>query len=313
MPFKRTPEKFSSSIGTAELGVGESKIVLGGESVYPFCTFDGEIANAPKVGVEISDMAEEEFTDGLKEFYAGCSTLAQMAKKADTIEGCDFICLHLESADPNGANKSVEDCVAEIKEVAAVTDKPLVIAGCKNTEKDAQLFEKAADALQGKNILVMSCKEENYKTVGAAAGLAYSQKVGAESAVDINLAKQLNVLLTQLGVHKESIIMNVGSAAAGYGFEYVATTLDRVKSAALAQNDNMLQMPIITPVAFETWTVKESVMPEADMPEWGSREDRGINMEVITAAACLAGGSNAVILRHPESVATIKKLIGALI
>lgn len=126
-------------------------------------------------------------------------------------------------------------------------DMPLVVMGCKNAEKDAELFSKVSEALQGKNILVLSAREENYKSVGASAGMAYNQKVGAESAVDINLAKQLNVLISQLGVPASSVVMNVGSAAAGYGYEYVASTLDRVKAAALAQSDAQLQMPIITP------------------------------------------------------------------
>ena len=109
--------------------------------------------------------------------------------------------------------------------------------GCKNIEKDAELFTKVSEALQGKNILVFSAREENYKSVGASAVMAYGQKVGAESAVDINLAKQLNVLMTQLGVAPTSIVMNAGSAAAGYGYEYVASTLDRIRAAALAQSD----------------------------------------------------------------------------
>ena len=120
------------------------------------------------------------------------------------------------------------------------------------------------------------------------------------------------MLLTQLGVPASSIVMNTGSAAAGYGYEYVASTLDRIKAAALSQNDAMLQMPIITPVSTETWAVKESVASEEDMPEWGSRETRGVDMEVVTAAACLASGSDAVVLRHPQSVETIAKLIKEL-
>ena len=158
----------------------------------------------------------------------------------------------------------------------------------------------------------LSEKEENYKAIGAAAGLAYNQIVGAESAVDINLAKQLNVVTTQLGVDAKKIVMNIGSAAVGYGYEYVVSTMDRIKGAALGQNDNMLQMPIITPVSAETWNVKEAMASEADMPAWGPQDERGIDMEVETAAADLAAGSDAVILRHPESVKTISKLIKAL-
>ena len=184
--------------------------------------------------------------------------------------------------------------------------------GCKNIDKDTELFNKIAEALAGKNILVLSARDENYKTVGASAGLAYGQKVGAESAVDINLAKQLNTVMTQLGVNAQNIVMNIGSAAAGYGYEYVASTLDRVKDAALKQADAMLEMPIMTPVSADTWGVKEAVMSEEDMPEWGSQEERGIEMEITTAAAVLAGGSDAVILRHPEAVKTIAKMIDAL-
>ena len=125
----------------------------------------------------------------------------------------------------------------------------------------------------------------------------------------LELAKQLNVLLSQLGVAPSNIVMNVGTAAVGYGFEYVVSTMDRVKAAALGQADAQLQMPIITPVADEAWNVKEAMASEDDMPEWGNQEERGIGMEVSTAASVLACGSNAVILKHPTSVATISKLI----
>lgn len=312
MPFKTSPQKFNAAIGTVEIGSGDKKIVLGGQNVLPFYTFDAEIANAPKVGVEISDLGLEGYADGIKEFYGNATDIAEIAKKAQSMEGADFICLRMDGADPNGNNQPVEECVAIAKKVADAIDLPLMIAGCKNNEKDSVLFEKIAEALSGKNVAFLSAKEETYKVVGASAGLAYNQVVGAESACDINLAKQLNVLLTQLGVNAKSIVMNLGSAAAGYGFEYVSSTMDRVILAALGQNDAMLQMPVVTPVSFETWTVKESVMPEADAPEWGSVELRGIDMEVVTAAACLASSSNAVILRHPRSVATISKMIKEL-
>ena len=249
---------------------------------------------------------------GEKAFYEGCTTVAEMAKRAETLEGASFICLHLEGADPNGLNKSVEECVQLAKDVADATTLPLVIMGCKNIEKDTELFNKISEALAGKNILVLSARDEDYKTVVASAGMAYGQKVGAESAVDINLAKQLNTVITQMGFNAQSIVMNVGSAAAGYGYEYVASTLDRVKDAALKQADAMLEMPIMTPVSADTWGVKEAVMSEEDMPEWGSQEERGIEMEITTAAAVLAGGSDAVILRHPEAVKTIAKMIDAL-
>ena len=314
MSFVPKKQTYNAHINEVVLGVGDKAVTIGGQNVLAFHTFDGEIANAPKIGVELTDAGMAMCTmPGEQKFYEGCATVADMAKRAAEMEGASFICLHLEGADPNGENKSVDECVELAKSVADATDMPLVIMGCKNIEKDTELFNKIAEALAGKNILVLSARDENYKAIGAGAGLAYGQKVGAESAVDINLAKQLNTVMTQLGVNAQSIVMNIGSAAAGYGFEYVASTLDRVKDAALGQSDAMLQMPIITPVSADTWGVKESIMPEADMPEWGSQEERGIEMEIVTAAAVLASGSDAVIMRHPEAIRTIAAMIGALV
>ena len=313
MPFTGKSGKFNAAIRTVEIGTGDKAVKLGGENVLPFYTFDAPIENAPKIGVLITDMGLENEVAGIKDYYAGATTFAEIAKKAEEMPGADFVVLRFEGADPNGENRSVEDCVAIAKEVGDAITAPLVIEGCKNVEKDAELFSKVAEALQGKNVLILSAREENYKAVAAAAGLAYGQKVGAASAVDINLAKQLNVLIGQLGVDQANVVMHVGSAAAGYGFEYVVSTMDRVKAAALAQGDVQLQMPIMTPVADEAWNVKEAMASEADMPEWGSQEERGIDMEVETAAAVLASGSNAVILKHPTSVATISKLIKALV
>ena len=314
MSFVPKKQTYNARINEVVVGVGDKAVAIGGQNVLAFHTFDGEIANAPKIGVELTDAGMAMCTmPGEQKFYEGCATVADMAKRAADMEGASFICLHLEGADPNGENKSVDECVALAKSVADATDMPLVIMGCKNIEKDTELFNKIAEALAGKNILVLSARDENYKAIGAGAGLAYGQKVGAESAVDINLAKQLNTVMTQLGVNAQSIVMNIGSAAAGYGFEYVASTLDRVKDAALSQSDAMLQMPIITPVSADTWGVKESIMPEADMPEWGSQEERGIEMEIVTAAAVLASGSDAVIMRHPEAIRTIAAMIGELV
>ncbi len=314
MSFVPKKHTYNARINEVVLGVGDKAVTIGGQNVLAFHTFDGEITNAPKIGVELTDAGMAMCTmPGEQKFYEGCATVADMAKRASAMEGASFICLHLEGADPNGENKSVDECVELAKSVADATDMPLVVMGCKNIEKDTELFNKIAEALAGKNILVLSARDENYKAIGAGAGLAYGQKVGAESAVDINLAKQLNTVMTQLGVSAQSIVMNIGSAAAGYGFEYVASTLDRVKDAALSQSDAMLQMPIITPVSADTWGVKEAIMPEADMPEWGSQEERGIEMEIVTAAAVLASGSDAVIMRHPEAIRTIAAMIGELV
>lgn len=313
MPFTAKSGKFNASINTVEIGSGDKAVKIGGENVLPLYSFDAPIENAPKVGIEITDFGMDNEPDCVKKYYEGCESIADIAKKAASFEGVDFLCFRMEGGDPNGANKSTEELIGALKEVAAAVDLPIVAAGCKNAEKDAELLSKAAEALDGRNAIILAAKEEDYKTVGAAAGLAYKQIVGAESAVDINLAKQLNVLIGQLGVNSKSIVMNVGTAAAGYGFEYVVSTMDRIKAAALSQNDANLQMPIVTPVASETWSVKEAMASEADVPEWGDQEARGIDMEVETAMAVIASGSNAVILKHPTSIATITNLVKELV
>ena len=313
MAFTPKTAPYSGKINAVTLGTGDKATVIGGQNVLPFYTFDAPIENAPKVGVEISDAAHKWTSKGLTEFYAGCTTMAEYAKKAETMEGVDFLALNFESADPNGENRPVADCVADAKAVAEAVSLPIVIMGCKNMEKDGELFAKISEALQGKNILVMSAKNEDYKTVGASVALAYGQKVGAETADDINLAKQLNIqMMKDLSIPASSIVMNIGTAAVGYGYEYVASTLDRVRAAALAQSDADLQMPIVAPVSTDTWGVKESSASEEDEPTWGDREERGIGMEISTAAANLTGGADAVIMRHPAAIATIKKFISEL-
>jgi len=313
MAYKHTAQLFNASINKVTIGTGDKAVTLGGENVFPLYSFDGPIANPPRVGIEFSDSGPNRSMPALASFYQGAESIAEITKRACEKSGADFVSLILSGADPNGENKSVEDCVALCVQASEAAALPLVIQGCRNAVKDTSLFEKTAAALHGKNVLLLSAREENYKTVTVAAVQAYGHKAGAESSVDINLAKQLNALITQLGIQPDNIVMNPGSAAAGYGLEYLASTMDRIKAAALAQNDTMLQMPIITPIGEEAWSVKEAVVSEEDFPDWGPVEQRGIDMEITTAAACLASGSNAVILRHPVSVSVVKKLIADLV
>jgi len=312
MAFTEKPQVFDAKVTEVEIGIGETAVKIGGESTLPLYSFDAEIKNPPIVGIDFSDKGPDRHIPGIGAFYKDKETLSDVAKRACEAEGASFVCFTLKSADPNDSDEPVEASIAKCKEVAAAVTKPLVVQGCGNTEKDAQLLTKVAEALEGQNVLLMSALEDNYKGIAVSAALAYGHKVAAESAVDINLAKQLNVMIIGQGVKRGSLAMHVGAAAAGYGFEYIASAMERIRGAALSQNDEMLQAPIVTPVAEEAWAVKESLVSEEDFPEWGPLEERGINMEVATAMACLASGSNAVILKHPESVKTVAALIKEL-
>lgn len=312
MPFKGKSGKFKVAIKEVTIGVGDKAVKMGGENVLPFYTFDGGNTSKPVIGAYVSDLGVDDQPDEIKAYYAGCETIADMAKKAAEMPGADFVVLHLESADPNGDDASVESCCATVKAVVEAIDCPLAVMGSGSDDKDGELMVKVAEVCEGKNVLLMSAKEATYKSIAMSGVQAYHHKVSAESAVDINLAKQLNVLINQLGIPTEETVMHIGTAAAGYGYEYVSSSLDRIKAAALAQNDTLLQIPIITPVCTETAGTKESLTNEADNAAWGSRDGRAAGMEIVTAAADLASGTNAVVLRHPQAVATIKKMIEVL-
>ena len=312
MAFTPKTAPYSGRINTVTIGTGDRAISLGGQNVLPFYTFDAPIENSPRVGLEISDLAHLWNVPGLMDFYAGCTTMADRARKAAR-EDVDFLCLRFEAADPGGENRSVEDCVADARAVAESAGLPLVITGCHNMEKDGALFAALAEALRGKNVLIMSAKNEDYQTVGPDVALKNNQKLGAETSDDINLAKQLNIMLKSRGVPEDGIVMDIGTSAVGYGYEYAASTFDRIRLAALEQGDEDLQMPILSFVCANTWGVKESVATEEDEPAWGNQEERAIGMEIATAAADLCGGADAVVLRHPASVAAIRKFIRELI
>lgn len=310
MAYKKPSQKFSGRI--LETVVGKD-LKLGGESVLPFYSFDGNTGNKPALGIEIWDIAPSTWPEALQAIYKDCADdPVKWAKYCKEQFSPDFICVRFVGANPDGEDKTAEECAELAKKIANEVDIPLVIAGCDNNDKNAKIFTKIAEAIPDKRYIFLSAVEANYKEVGAAVALAYGNIVAAESSVDLNLAKQLNILITQLGVKPEHLVMDTGCAAVGYGYEYALTTLDRVKLAALEQNDTTLQMPIILPVSFETWKVKESTVTAEDEPDWGDQEERGIAMEVSTAAGLLAAGANAVILRHPRSLKVIRQFVNEL-
>lgn len=317
MAFAPKNHKFNASIKKATIGTEGKSVEIGGGCTLPFYTFDAPADGKPKIGVDISDLGLVEGWNlpEIAKFYEGCSSVVDMAKKAAAMPGASFVCLHLESADPNGADKPIAEAVATAKAVADAIDVPLAIKGTGNAERDNELFQAVSAELGGKNILALSAVEENYKTVGLSVAMAGGHKVAAESAVDINLAKQLNVLLSQLNVPATSIVMNLGTSAAGYGYEYLSSTLDRVRDAALGQGDDQLQMPICIPCSGDAWGVKESVTPDEEAPNWAgsTQEQRGIEMEITTAMATITSGADAVIMRHPASIKAVSEIIDALL
>ncbi len=314
MGFEIPKQAYTGKIREVTIGTGPKAMVLGGESAYPFHTFEGQMPNPPKVGMEIWDYdPSEEWPKAVVEpFKDVISSPEKWAQKCVKEYGADFIVIQMKSTDPNGMDRSPEDAVKVVKAVVDAVDVPVVVWGTANKEKDDALLKKVAEEFQGKNLALSPVEEGNYKGIGAAA-LGFKQVVVASTPIDVNLAKQLNILLENLGVPLDRIVIDPTTGGLGYGLEYSYSVMERIKMAGLTQEDEKLQVPIINSIANEIWKSKEAGIPTEEGPTLGDMEKRGILMEVSAAVAYLLAGSNAVVLRHPESVRLIKAYINLMV
>ena len=304
-------ENYSGKIYSVQLGTGAKTVTIGGASALPFLSFEGTFANKPAVALEIMDIAPADWPDTVQKAVAGASaTPAQWAKFCQE-QGADMVALRLLGTHPDQQNKSPEDAAKVAAEVAAAVDIPLIILGSGHVEKDSQVLQAVAGAVRGKNCAIGKAVEENYKTVAAAA-MANDHKLIAMSQLDVNLAKQLNILLSQMGFDKERIIMDPMSSALGYGLEYTYSVMERIRQAALLQNDPMMQTPIVCDIGLNVWKVKEAIAPDAEVPEWGALADRALAWEAISASGMLTAGADMLIMRHPGAMIKAKELIADL-
>ena len=304
-------ETYSGKIYNVQLGSGAKAVTIGGASALPYLGFEGTFPNRPAVALEIMDVAPEDWPETVKKAVGGdASKPAQWAKFCQQ-NGADMVALRLMGTHPDQQNKSAEDAAKVAAEVAAAVDIPLIILGSGHVEKDTQVLQAVAAATRGKNCAIGKAVEENYKTIAAAA-MANDHKLIAMSQLDVNLAKQLNILLTQMGFDKERIIMDPMSSALGYGLEYTYSVMERIRLAALMQNDAMMQTPIVCDIGANVWKVKETMAPDAEVPEWGGLADRALAWEAVTASAMITAGADMLIMRHPAAAAKAKALIAEL-
>lgn len=237
MAFTPKTAPFSGKINAVTLGTGDKAIVIGGQNVMPFYTFDAAIEHAPKIGIEISDLAAQWDAPALKEFYAGCTTMVDFAKKAETMPGADFLCLHFESADPNGANRSVADCVADAKAVAEATTMPSWSWAARTSRRTASCSARSLRRCRARTFWFCPPGTRTTRPSVLPSLWLTARKWALRPLTTSTSPSQLNIMLKGLSINPENIVMNIGTAAVGYGFEYVASTLDRVRLAALAQSD----------------------------------------------------------------------------
>ncbi|MGA7579656.1 MAG: acetyl-CoA decarbonylase/synthase complex subunit delta [Desulfobaccales bacterium] len=313
MAFEIPKQIYSGSIKTVTIGKGEKAMTLGGETSYPFYVFEGVMPNKPRIAMEVWDKDPGE--EWAAPAYAAIKDVAKdpvaWAQKCIKDFGAEAIALILNSTDPNGDNASPESAAATAKKVAAAIDVPLIVFGTSAMEKDAEVLPAVAEACADKSIVIGPVQDKNYKKIGAAA-LAYNHTIIANSPIDVNLAKQLNILLGQLGVPDTRILVDPTTGGLGYGMEYCYSVMERDRMAALTQEDDKLQLPIINYVGQEVWKVKECKQTNEEAPQLGDQTKRGILMEAITATSLLLAGSDLLIMRHPESVKLVKSMIQEL-
>lgn len=309
MAFQAPTEQYSGKIREVTIGVGDNQVVAGGQNTLNFYNFEGSMPRRPLIAMEVYDTEPQEWAGALKDVLGDVwSDPVAWARKCQDEFGADLICLQLASTDPNGADKSADEAAQTVKAVLDSISIPLIVYGSGNADKDSEVLKKVAEVAQGQNIVIGPAVEDNYKSVAAAA-MGFNQVVAGETPIDVNMAKQLNILMTNLGLNAEKILIDPAVGALGYGLEYAYSVIERDRLAALQQNDAMMQMPIIANMGKEVWKTKEAKIGQEEAPEWGDPTKRGILWETITAVSLLVAGADILIMRHPESVRLVKQTL----
>jgi len=294
-----------------EGGTRTSKVTVGGAISLPFHHFEGAMPHVPVIAMEVWDIIPEDWPNILKEpFTDVMNDPGLWAKKCVEQYGADLICVRLAGCDPVGKNRGPQDAVKAVKRVLESVGAPLIIWGTGHSDKDNEIFPPVAEAVSGENCLLGTITEDNYKTLVALC-TAYKHKLIAESPCDVNIAKQVNILATDMGFKPEDIVIYPTSAALGYGLEYVYSIMERARLAAL-RGDKMLSQPMICDIGIEAWGVKEAKASAQELPEWGDQNERAPLWEATTAYVYLLTGADILVLRHPRAVASARQAIQQL-
>ncbi len=304
-------ESCSGMIQSVMLGDGENAFSVGGETALPFYNFEGDMPNPPRVAFEVLDSEPEEWPDVLTKYFSDClSDPAEWARKCVEQYNAKSICLSLVSTDPNGADASPAEAAEVAERVVEAVDVPIILWGCGNAEKDTETLREVTGRIGDKKVCLGPLSDANYRTLGATA-MAFQYPVVASTPIDVNLAKQLNILLENLGVHLDHILMDPSIGAVGYGLEYTYSVMERIRLAALTQQDDKLSCPFIVNLGREVWKAKETRLPSDGM--LGDQERRGVLMEAITASALLLAGGELMVMRHPKAAALADALVEGML
>jgi acetyl-CoA decarbonylase/synthase complex subunit delta len=312
MAFEIPKITYSGKIKEVTLGKGPKGVTVGGETSYPFHLFEGEMPHPPRIAIEVYDAAPDDWPDAaLEPFRDVVNDPVAWAKKGVQNYGAELIALQLVSTDPNGLNRSSDEAAQTAKKVASAVDVPVIVWGSGNADKDAEVLRKVSEVCEGMNLIIGPVVEGNYKQVGAGA-IGYKHTAIASTPIDINLAKQLNILLGNLGVPDEQIIVDPTTGGLGYGIEYTYSVMERDRMAALTQQDERLQFPIICNMAKEIWKTKEAKINTEEAPTLGEAKKRGVLMEAVTGIMLLLAGADVLVMRHPEAIKLVREMIADL-
>jgi acetyl-CoA decarbonylase/synthase complex subunit delta len=312
MPIEIPKDKWPGSIktitigATTEEGGTRAKVVaVGGQATMPYLQFEAPTPNKPVIAIEIKSHRPEDWSPLLAEAWSDAmADPAQWAKKAEET-GADLLVLALTIDDtPEGA-------VEIVKSVLGASGLPLIVWGPGQAEKDNELLVPVSEATKGEKVVLGICEDKNYRTIVATA-MANGHLVQARAPMDVNLSKQLNILISDMGMPKDRILMDPTTGALGYGIEYGYSVMERLRLAAL-QGDAMTQFPMIVTPGFEAWKTKESKVGEGVPDAWGGWKARAINWETLTSIALVESGADIIVLRHPESVRRIREAINELV
>ena len=289
-------------------GTRSQTITIGGSTALPFHFFEGEHPHRPVVAMEVFDKPQTKYLGPLMDYFRDViDRPGEMAKKCVAEYGAELISVRLEGTHPEKGNKSAEEAAEVVKQVLESVSVPLIITGHSHFEKINQVMKKVCEAAEGENCLINYVEPDNYKTI-AAACLAYKHTLVAQSPIDVNLAKQLNILLTDMNFPPEKIVMDPLTGALGYGLEYTYSIMERIRNDGLA-GDKMLAFPMLINPGYESFHVKEARTAEEDNPDWGDLELRGAYWEIATAMSLLVAGAELLIMYHPKAVEIAKKKI----
>lgn len=317
MPIEIPKDKWPGNVRQVTLGATSDeggtrtrKVTVGGETTMPFMHFEGLIPNHPVVGLEIRDRRPDDWSPLLLDLWKDVINDPVKWAKAAEAAGADIIQLVLSVTKSDGSPNTPEAAVATVKAVLGATGLPLIVFGPGQAELDNALLVAVAEAAKGERLLLGICEDKNYRTIVATA-MANGHLVDARTPMDVNLAKQLNILISDMGLPLDRIMMDPTTGALGYGIEYGYSVMERLRLAAL-QGDAMTQLPMLVTPGFEAWKAKESKVGEGVPEAWGDWMKRAINWETMTASTLLESGADILILRHPESVKRVKTAIGEL-